>query len=849
MSIFLIFFFIISQFLYDLEGAPLNNKEISTKCYLCSEETGGCSSENNLQIEHCSLEDHFDKCIVIQAFSRTKNLTVIKRECASQRSCEQRESCADPDFSDCRFECCSGDLCNNFNFTDDKATVHTTSKAGLSIATETTKSNVKSAEEPSDVLSGPENTLNSAEGDPCTDLDRSCPVYVASSNLDMFCKDNFEFTKFACRKTCKFCLPAEEKVEKTTEKPTESLSTEESSKANELDRMTKKFDPTIRSDCRDIDPQCSAYAQSFCEINKQYSKLACEKTCGFCVLPGEKSTVPSTQKSTVTNDKSTVHTTSKAGLSIATERTKSNVKSAEEPSDVLSGPENTLIPAEGDPCTDLDPSCPVYVASSNLDTFCKENFEFTEFACRKTCKFCLPAEEKVEKTTEKPTESFSTEERSTPEPSTPEPSTPEPSTPKPSTPEPSTPEPSTPEPSTPEPKTTKKGNLAVNSELSSELSTTESSKANEVDRMTKKFDPTIRSDCRDIDPQCSAYAQSFCEINKQYSKLACEKTCGFCVLPGEKSTVPSTQKSTVTTKKSTVPSTSTATITSGKSTVFSTQTGISSDCEDLRSDCSEFKKMDYCRLFSLLSDSGCRKTCGLCDFIAGPTGVDFSPDTTTVESSEGTKLPPETTKLLNTAPTTSKSNITVTSSMSTKISTTEAITKLVTKSSLGPKINQKDCYDKRTKCATFAKYDGYCEYSRDFMSINCPKSCGFCDGKTTVPSESSQVMTPSKSTSEKISTSTTSESSRDTSTTDNQVQQGPDVSNPGNIRILTPANPETSPYGNNLRWKIWPWSECENGQQWRVVRCYHLFNEIDYHVTIRACIEHVSPMPLKYRNC
>lgn len=43
--------------------------------------------------------------------------------------------------------------------------MHTTSKAGLSIATETTKSNVMSAEEPSDVLSGPGNTLISAEGD------------------------------------------------------------------------------------------------------------------------------------------------------------------------------------------------------------------------------------------------------------------------------------------------------------------------------------------------------------------------------------------------------------------------------------------------------------------------------------------------------------------------------------------------------------------------------------------------------------------------------------------------------------------------------------------------------------
>lgn len=27
--------------------------------------------------------------------------------------------CSDPDFVDCRYECCVGDLCNNFDFTND----------------------------------------------------------------------------------------------------------------------------------------------------------------------------------------------------------------------------------------------------------------------------------------------------------------------------------------------------------------------------------------------------------------------------------------------------------------------------------------------------------------------------------------------------------------------------------------------------------------------------------------------------------------------------------------------------------------------------------------------------------
>lgn len=78
-----------------------------------------CSVENDLQIEECSLDDLFDKCIVVQAFSRSKNTTIFKRECTSRRYCEERTACSNKDYTDCRYECCSGDLCNNFGFANE----------------------------------------------------------------------------------------------------------------------------------------------------------------------------------------------------------------------------------------------------------------------------------------------------------------------------------------------------------------------------------------------------------------------------------------------------------------------------------------------------------------------------------------------------------------------------------------------------------------------------------------------------------------------------------------------------------------------------------------------------------
>lgn len=37
------------------------------------------------------------------------------------------------------------------------------------------------------------------------------------------------------------------------------------------------------------------------------------------------------------------------------------------------------------------------------------------------------------------------------------------------------------------------------------------------------------------------------------------------------------------------------------------------------------------------------------------------------------------------------------------------------------------CVDLRENCTFYAtKYDGYCEYNKDYMEIYCPFSCGYC---------------------------------------------------------------------------------------------------------------------------
>ena len=100
--------------------------EISTKCYHCSGEAKGhnnveaCSTDNSLKIEKCPLEDRFDECIVLQAFSSSLNSTIFKRECTSERFCSTGTPCSNPDYLDCRYQCCTGDLCNDFDFKSDE---------------------------------------------------------------------------------------------------------------------------------------------------------------------------------------------------------------------------------------------------------------------------------------------------------------------------------------------------------------------------------------------------------------------------------------------------------------------------------------------------------------------------------------------------------------------------------------------------------------------------------------------------------------------------------------------------------------------------------------------------------
>jgi hypothetical protein len=36
------------------------------------------------------------------------------------------------------------------------------------------------------------------------------------------------------------------------------------------------------------------------------------------------------------------------------------------------------------------------------------------------------------------------------------------------------------------------------------------------------------------------------------------------------------------------------------------------------------------------------------------------------------------------------------------------------------------CKDYRERCPEYAAYPGYCQYTRQFMILNCPWSCDFC---------------------------------------------------------------------------------------------------------------------------
>ena len=102
---------------------------ISNKCYTCIGVDQGvdnvkqCSLEDGLPVSYCPSEDLFDWCLVFQAFSKRLNTTIFRRECVSERFCSADMLCADQDFVDCNYECCEGDLCNDFYLKKESTTV------------------------------------------------------------------------------------------------------------------------------------------------------------------------------------------------------------------------------------------------------------------------------------------------------------------------------------------------------------------------------------------------------------------------------------------------------------------------------------------------------------------------------------------------------------------------------------------------------------------------------------------------------------------------------------------------------------------------------------------------------
>ena len=96
--------------------------DISKQCYYCLADEEGknnieaCATHSKtINIEKCPTEDMFDRCLVFQAFNTKLNTTVVRRECSSERFCTEEGLCGDPDYSHCSFQCCFGNLCNDFD--------------------------------------------------------------------------------------------------------------------------------------------------------------------------------------------------------------------------------------------------------------------------------------------------------------------------------------------------------------------------------------------------------------------------------------------------------------------------------------------------------------------------------------------------------------------------------------------------------------------------------------------------------------------------------------------------------------------------------------------------------------
>ncbi|XP_028393641.1 mucin-5AC-like [Dendronephthya gigantea] len=370
-----------------------NSKDISTKCYFCiGEKKDGnnielCSTDNDLEIEECELEDHFDKCIVIQAFSLSKNTTIFKRECSSRRFCEERKICADPDYSDCRYECCTGDLCNDFDFAADVSP--TVSQPTVGLTRETfqdqdvqSRDSVRSTVAAVLTAQARESNQEKAQEiepvveEACEDLDTFCPTYVDDpSHWPMFCKDNDRYTSIACRKTCKFCVSSHEVTTIPTQQTTEITTTSSAG-------LNSKDCKNHRSDCKELG------ILEYCRKMPIFMKENCPETCGLCskettttkvVKPLESGTEEVITSEPVATKPARVITTASENTERITTPRPSPISSDRVQSGI--SVESTV---ENEECQDKRDNC----QELKEINYCRLMRLFMSESCRKTCGFC-----------------------------------------------------------------------------------------------------------------------------------------------------------------------------------------------------------------------------------------------------------------------------------------------------------------------------------------------------------------------------------------------------------------------------------------------------------------------------
>ena len=651
--------------------------DISKMCYFCLGEkadvdnVAACSTNNTLFIEECSLEDHFDKCVVVQAFSLSKNTTIFKRECTSRRFCEERRICSDPDFSDCRYECCTGDLCNNFNFTDDVATktpqptvAMTTQKyqevvegGGEMFVTknagETTVAPEITTHDRDDEIDDGTTTMQrlsttaSSNNDQaerevivpvveegCQDLNDQCPSFADPANLPKFCKDNDQYTSIACRKSCRFCIPSQEV---TTIKP----ETMDSTKSPNLQDCKDK-----RIDCRDLK------TLGYCDLLPDYMEDECSETCGYCtgkttttIVAGAKKVMTSklvftekvmTSQPIVTEKIMTSEpiVTEKVmtSESVVTERrmettrapVRSEIPSIEEttseraknyaststPNEVQSGVKfkPTL---ENIDCQDKRNDC------HNLKKmdYCKLMFPFMNVNCRKTCGLCPVAANE-----------------STPESNITETPSPEPTTQMRS--------------STTSQLTTIKTLKPTTSPSTESLPVTTPAPAvadtttKSTEKITQRTEPV--------------------ETTARTTQGSIEAVITSTVLPQTTQETTRTEERT-TEERTTESTTSGHTVKPQPSSVPDTE-----DCRDQRENCDSLKEMNYCKLMVFFMDKNCRKTCGFCL----RAGNESTPESKTAETPSPEPSPEPSTEM--TSSTTSQLT-TIKTSKSTTSPSTESL--------------------------------------------------------------------------------------------------------------------------------------------------------------------------------